>query len=118
MHSVTATDVLCSITSVRCPLLELHHPGYSHTVSNNPSRDRPCRDLTVTLTLSFSTTGHTDDFHAMLVDILAKHPNTKITAIGFSLGGNLVLKYLGEDRVRPSRLIAGISVCQGYSAVE
>ncbi|KAL0269464.1 UNVERIFIED_CONTAM: hypothetical protein PYX00_007184 [Menopon gallinae] len=62
--------------------------------------------------------GHTDDFHIMLLDLIKKYPQTKIVAIGFSLGGNLVTKYLGEDRVHPSNLISGVSVCQGYNAIE
>lgn len=54
----------------------------------------------------------------MLLDLIKKYPQTKIVAIGFSLGGNLVTKYLGEDRVHPINLISGVSVCQGYNAIE
>jgi len=36
--------------------------------------------------------------------------------IGFSMGGNLVTKYMGEPRVKPANVIGGISVCQGYDA--
>lgn len=62
--------------------------------------------------------GHTDDFHIMLVDLTRKYPHSKIVAIGFSLGGNIITKYLGEERVHPRNLISGISVCQGYNAIE
>lgn len=64
------------------------------------------------------TYGHTEDYHEMLVDVVKKYPLTKIVAVGYSLGGNLVAKYMGEDRVRPKNIIAAVSVCQGYSAIE
>lgn len=55
----------------------------------------------------------------MLQNLIEKHPNTKIVCIGYSLGGNLVTKYLGERG--PNKLpniIGGISICQGYNALE
>ncbi|XP_069687696.1 abhydrolase domain-containing protein 2 isoform X1 [Periplaneta americana] len=65
------------------------------------------------------TYGHTGDFSEMLSHILEKHPNTYIVCIGFSLGGNLVTKYMGEaDRCRSPNIIGGISICQGYCAIE
>lgn len=54
----------------------------------------------------------------MLLDLTKKYPQTKIVAIGFSLGGNLITKYLGEKREHPSNLISGVSICQGYNAIE
>lgn len=55
----------------------------------------------------------------MVQNLLERHPHTKIVCIGFSLGGNLVTKYMGEtDRIRPQNIIGGISICQGYSATE
>ncbi|CAH0550174.1 unnamed protein product [Brassicogethes aeneus] len=62
--------------------------------------------------------GNTNDFEAILKNIVRKYPSTKVICVGFSLGGNLVTKYLGEDRKRPTHIIGGISVCQGYNAIE
>lgn len=65
------------------------------------------------------TYGHTDDYHVMLQNLVEQHSNTRIICIGFSLGGNLVTKYLGERG--PNKLpniIGGISICQGYNALE
>ena len=63
--------------------------------------------------------GHTGDFNEMLMHILEKQPNTQIVCIGFSLGGNLITKYMGEtDRTRSPNIIGGISICQGYCAIE
>lgn len=55
----------------------------------------------------------------MIMNLIGKHSNTRIVCVGFSLGGNLVTKYMGEvETERPSHIIGGISVCQGYNAIE
>lgn len=55
----------------------------------------------------------------MLCNLSELYPNTKIIAIGYSMGGNLVTKYLGESREnRPSSVIAGVSICQPYDALK
>lgn len=54
----------------------------------------------------------------MIENLLDRYPNTKLILIGFSLGGNLIAKYLGEDRKRSPNIIGGISICQGYNAIE
>lgn len=65
------------------------------------------------------TYGHTGDYMEMVSNIVERHPNTKIVSIGFSLGGNLITKYMGETKIeKPANLIGAISVCQGYSATE
>ncbi|XP_015176335.1 PREDICTED: abhydrolase domain-containing protein 2 [Polistes dominula] len=65
------------------------------------------------------TYGHTDDYNTMLQNLVEQHPNTRIVCIGFSLGGNLVTKYLGErGQNKLSNIIGGISICQGYNALE
>ncbi|XP_076630121.1 abhydrolase domain-containing protein 2 [Colletes latitarsis] len=65
------------------------------------------------------TYGHTDDYNVMIQSLIEKHPNTKIICIGFSLGGNLVTKYLGERGTNKlPNIIGGISICQGYNALE
>lgn len=49
--------------------------------------------------------GATEDLHAVVFHALACHPASRIDLIGFSLGGNLTLKYLGENpALLPSRL--------------
>ena len=45
--------------------------------------------------------GATEDLHAVVNHALANHSATAVDLIGFSLGGNLTLKYLGE---RPAEL--------------
>lgn len=55
----------------------------------------------------------------MLCNLSELCPKTKIIVIGYSMGGNLITKYLGEPRQnRPSNVIAGISICQPYDALK
>lgn len=53
--------------------------------------------------LRFYHSGATDDL-AVVADFASTKGYEKIDLIGFSLGGNLTLKYLGEDRPRPEIL--------------
>ncbi|XP_037805874.1 abhydrolase domain-containing protein 2 isoform X1 [Lucilia sericata] len=65
------------------------------------------------------TYGHTDDYSTMIENLTEKYRDTHIVAVGFSLGGNLVTKYMGEsDKRKPQNIIGGISICQGYNAEE
>lgn len=55
----------------------------------------------------------------MINSLVKKYPSSSFVAVGFSLGGNLITKYLGELDVRkPDNIIGGISICQGYIALE
>lgn len=65
------------------------------------------------------TYGHTEDYAEMVANLEKRYPTSKIVSVGFSLGGNLVSKYLGEtDKNHPKNVIGGISICQGYNAIE
>lgn len=76
------------------------------------------QSVQVTSTRIF-TYGHTGDFTEMINSLTKRYPSTNIVAVGFSLGGNLVTKYMGEaDVSRPKNIIGGVSICQGYNAVE
>ncbi|MBY6187193.1 hydrolase [Marinobacter hydrocarbonoclasticus] len=41
--------------------------------------------------------GETDDLGAVLAHLTQRHPNHRIQAVGYSLGGNVLTKYLGEQ---------------------
>ncbi len=62
--------------------------------------------------------GNTDDYDGMVQDLVKRYPGTKLICVGFSMGGNIITKYLGEKRRRPEGIVAGISACQGYDAVK
>lgn len=55
----------------------------------------------------------------MVKHLEQKYPSSYFVAVGFSLGGNIVTKYMGEQEGKiPRNIIGGISICQGYNAVE
>ena len=56
--------------------------------------------------------GATEDLQAVISHALENHPADSIDLIGFSLGGNLTLKYLGE---RPSDLSARLHRAVAFS---
>lgn len=61
----------------------------------------------------FYHSGHTDDLDDVVGLVLAREPTTRLVAAGVSLGGNVLLKWLGEREGRaPSQLaaVAAISV--------
>ncbi len=54
--------------------------------------------------------GKSDDLHQILNTINALYTYDSIVVIGFSLGGNVSLKYLGEDWIKPKNLKACVSI--------
>lgn len=62
--------------------------------------------------------GCTKDFHLMLTNLVENYPHTRMVVVGFSMGANIVTKYLGERRPdMPKNIMGGISICQGYDAL-
>ena len=51
--------------------------------------------------LPFYHSGASDDLHQVIRHALAVHPAGTIDLVGFSLGGNMTLKYLGERQADP-----------------
>lgn len=46
------------------------------------------------------------------------YPESRVMLVGFSMGGNIVTKYMSEQRpLRVSTVVGGISICQGYDAL-
>lgn len=54
--------------------------------------------------------GKTDDLDAVISNIIAKEKYLEINLIGFSLGGNLLLKYLGERENVPSQIKKAVAI--------
>lgn len=54
--------------------------------------------------------GATDDLDAVLQHIQENKNYRKLGLAGFSLGANLLLKYLGEERTYPFELIGGVAI--------
>lgn len=118
LHSVMAIDARYSIMLERFPVSRSLLQGYFLMVINiNNNKIELLEKKKIINYLNYS--GHTDDYHVMLSSLLDKHPSTKIVCVGFSLGGNLVTKYMGERAMTKSpQIIGGISICQGYNAIE
>ena len=53
--------------------------------------------------------GETEDLHFLYQTLRRREPDTPIAAVGFSLGGNVLLKWLGEQGIQLS-LFAAIAV--------
>jgi predicted alpha/beta-fold hydrolase len=70
---------------------------------------RGCSGEENRLYLSYNS-GRTEDL-AELINHLLTHKNyEEITLIGFSLGGNVLLKYLGEQKEVPKQIKAGVAI--------
>ena len=41
--------------------------------------------------------GDTGDINSVIMDLINRYPGRKIAAIGISLGGNVLIKYLGKQ---------------------
>lgn len=65
--------------------------------------------------------GATEDLDAVVQHILNAKTYSEIYIKGFSLGGNLTLKYLGEDRILPKEIKAAVAVsvpCDLHSSLK
>lgn len=50
-----------------------------------------------------------------MIDYIKEHfASSKFVSLGFSMGANIVIKYLGEEPTRQDDFMCCISVCQGY----
>lgn len=54
--------------------------------------------------------GATEDLHAVIEHVLQLNKYQNIYLHGFSLGGNLLLKYLGEKRVLPTEIKGAVAI--------
>ena len=53
--------------------------------------------------------GHTDDLRQALIYIAERYPNAPLLGLGFSLGANVIVRYLAEEGER-SRLRAACAL--------
>ena len=70
---------------------------------------RGCSGEENRLYLSYNS-GRTQDLSELIDHILTQEQYSKVALIGFSLGGNLLLKYLGESREISHKIVAGIAI--------
>lgn len=87
------------------PAKQFNLSGYDACAVNY----RACSGETNTLFRSYHS-GATEDLDAVINHILETKKYTEIYLKGISLGGNLVLKYLGERDVVPKEIKAGMAI--------
>lgn len=64
------------------------------------------------------TYGQTSDLDQIVVQIMKTENVDKLVGLGFSLGGNILLKYLGEKPERQNNFYFATSICAGYDVPE
>ncbi|KAM9815821.1 monoacylglycerol lipase ABHD2-like [Syngnathus typhle] len=115
------------ITMVICPGFGNHsEQNYIRTfVDHSQRRGYRCAvlnhlgalpDMELTAPRMF-TYGCTWEFAAMVSYVKQALPGTLLVVVGFSLGGNIVCKFLGENPANQERVLCCVSVCQAYSAL-
>jgi abhydrolase domain-containing protein 2 len=60
------------------------------------------------------TYGGTGDLAAVFEDLLSRHPSSQWVLVGFSLGANIGVRFIGERVHWRSHFLCAVSVCQGY----
>jgi uncharacterized protein len=61
--------------------------------------------------LQFYHSGHTDDLDEIVRWLLAREPGARLGAVGVSLGGNVLLKWLGERGAEaPTELVGAVAI--------
>uniref|UniRef100_G1Q645 Monoacylglycerol lipase ABHD2 n=1 Tax=Myotis lucifugus TaxID=59463 RepID=G1Q645_MYOLU len=91
--------------------------GYSTPSCLVCSCAKPVSASPVSLVAPDMTPCCTWEFGAMVNYIKKTYPLTQLVVVGFSLGGNIVCKYLGETQANQDKVLCCVSVCQGYSAL-
>ncbi|XP_021377842.1 monoacylglycerol lipase ABHD2-like [Mizuhopecten yessoensis] len=84
--------------------------GYRVTVLNHIGA---IRSVKITSSRIF-TYGGTEEFHTMIQEVRQMYPGTNLIACGFSMGANIVVKYLGEKPKNQQQFLCALSICQGY----
>jgi len=85
-------------------LAALHHSGWRPVLMHF----RGCSGIHNRNARSYHS-GETGDLKFLIETLSTRHKSTQLAAVGFSLGGNVLLKYLGEEQDNTS-LVAAISI--------
>jgi len=94
-QSAYANHILVALRDLGVQAVLMHFRG----CSGEPNR----------LAVSYHS-GHTDDIRFVINTLAKRFPNSTISAIGYSLGGNALLKYLAEENSRcPLRQAIAVS---------
>ena len=69
-------------------------------------------------TFGFSFSGSTNELDAIVRYTVNNYVSTKLLGVGFSMGGNILVKYLGEKPEHQRHFVCAVSVCQGYDILK
>ena len=61
--------------------------------------------------------GSTEEYTTMVEYVFKKYSQSSLIAVGFSMGANIVTKYLGEDLANQAKFLCAFSICQGYDVL-
>uniref|UniRef100_H2ZGU7 AB hydrolase-1 domain-containing protein n=1 Tax=Ciona savignyi TaxID=51511 RepID=H2ZGU7_CIOSA len=53
----------------------------------------------------------------MMKNVCEMYPKSRLVIVGFSMGGNIVVRYLAEDKSRQKSIVCAVSWCQGYDGL-
>lgn len=95
-----------AILSRACAPVEEGGLGYRAVVINF----RGCAGVPITSPLLYSA-GHTDDTRQALMYIAHRYPNALLLGLGFSLGSNVLTRYLGEEGTQARISSACVLAC-------
>lgn len=98
-------------TYVRHMLLRARSKGWRVVVFNS----RGCADSPVT-TAKFYSASFTGDLRQVVDHVLARYPQCSIYAAGWSLGANILVRYLGEETDKCT-LSGAVSMCNPFNLV-
>ena len=58
--------------------------------------------------------GGTGDLATVFEDLLSRYPSSQWVLVGFSLGANIAMRFIGEREKWRRHFVCAVSVCQGY----
>ena len=70
--------------------------------------------MLMTLIIIVILPGCTEEIRTLVLWILSTYPGTKLIGIGYSMGANILLKYLGEAAANQYGFLCCVSIQQGY----
>lgn len=62
--------------------------------------------------------GGTEEYGSMVESVMKQYANSLFIAVGFSMGGNIITKFLGEHPETQKRFIGAVACCQAYDVNE
>ncbi|CAA7399800.1 unnamed protein product [Spirodela intermedia] len=96
---------------VRHMLLKARSKGWRVVVFNS----RGCGDSPVT-TAQFYSASFTRDLSEVINHVSSRYPKSKIYAVGWSLGANILVRYLGQES-HNCRISGAVSLCNPFNLV-